>query len=252
MSEKRKIAILYIATGRYICFWENFYQSMERLFLPSFEKTYFMFTDHTDLEYPKNVICTYVGQLPWPGPTLKRFDFFWRVHDQLKKYDFTFFLNANMLPIREIGPEILPDSKQKLMLVDHFYWSGQPRERWPYDTNPYSTACILPTEGNHYVMGGFNGGITQDYLHLIETLKKNTEIDEQKGIVAAWHDESHLNRYLIDYVKNGGTPLILNSKYAYPQEGLNNPLYTHLNSFLPPNMIIQDKKLWGNLRDYAK
>ena len=223
---------------------------MQRFFLPSLQKTYFLFTDRTGQNFPDNVICSYTQQLPWPGPTLKRFEYFWRMHDKLQQYDYIFFLNANMLPVREIGEEILPDSRQKLMFVDHFYWSGQPRKAWPYDKNPRSKAHIVASEGTHYVMGGFNGGSADEYLHLIKTLMENTAIDEKNGIIAEWHDESHLNRYLIDYVKNGGNPLILNSKYAYPQEGLASPLYTHLRPFLPPKMIIQDKKQWGNLRDY--
>ena len=47
-------------------------------------------------------------------------------------------------------------------------------------------------------MGGFNGGTAQGFKHLIDTIAHNTDVDEQNSVVARWHDESHLNRYLYD------------------------------------------------------
>ena len=41
----KKVAILYVATGRYICFFDDFYASMEKNFLPGVPKTYFVWTD---------------------------------------------------------------------------------------------------------------------------------------------------------------------------------------------------------------
>ena len=40
-----KIGILFIATGRYICFWKDFYKACEKYLLKNHEKTYFLFTD---------------------------------------------------------------------------------------------------------------------------------------------------------------------------------------------------------------
>lgn len=41
-----RIGILYIATGRYYVFWEDFYKSAEKYFLPNLEKQYFIFSDY--------------------------------------------------------------------------------------------------------------------------------------------------------------------------------------------------------------
>ena len=35
---KKRIAVLYIATGRYIVFWKNFYKSCEKYFLKDYQK----------------------------------------------------------------------------------------------------------------------------------------------------------------------------------------------------------------------
>ena len=37
--------------------------------------------------------------------------------------------------------------------------------------------------------------------------------DKKKGIIAVWHDESHMNRYLID----NEPAIILNPSYCYPE-----------------------------------
>jgi hypothetical protein len=60
-------------------------------------------------------------------------------------------------------------------------------------------------------MGGFNGGRSFYYRELIKTLKENIDIDLQNGIIAIWHDESHLNRYMLDK-----SPKILTPSYGYP------------------------------------
>lgn len=75
-DELPKIAILYIATGRYIVFWDEFYKKMEQNFLPDYPKTYFIWTDATDKKFPSNVKRIYQKQLEWPLITLKRFEMF--------------------------------------------------------------------------------------------------------------------------------------------------------------------------------
>jgi histo-blood group ABO system transferase len=52
---------------------------------------------------------------------------------------------------------------------------------------------------------------------LLEThglnISKNIKIDFEKNFIAVWHDESHLNRYMID-----NTPTkILTPSYCYPE-----------------------------------
>lgn len=45
----KKVAILYIATGRYTVFWDYFYQSAESNLLRECKKHYFVFTDNKEL-----------------------------------------------------------------------------------------------------------------------------------------------------------------------------------------------------------
>ena len=113
----QKVAILYMAIGKYIQFWDGFYQAMEKYFLPRHKKTYFLFTDHDDLVVPKNVVKVHQDQLPWPFITFKRFHFFDGVKDKLKEFDYIYFLNGTMMPVAEINEEIFPTKEQGVVVT---------------------------------------------------------------------------------------------------------------------------------------
>ena len=241
-SGTKKVAILYISTGKYIVFWKKFYQAMEKYFLPRHEKTYFLFTDHDFVKVEKNVVKIHQDQLPWPYVTLKRFHFFDKIEKQLKEYDYIYFLNGTMLPIAEVNEEIFPTEEQEIMVTLHpGYWKGT-KFSFPYDRNQKSMAYIPMGDGNFYVMGGFNGGTSSGFLTLINTLKEWTDIDLEKNIIASWHDESMLNKYLWTLMNRGKNPLILLPEYAVPE----NASGYGLNEFFPfVKMLILDKRYHG-------
>ena len=198
--DRKKVAILYISTGRYIKFWNGFYTAMERYFLPNHDKTYFLFTDHDFLPVKKNVVKIHQDQLPWPYITLKRFHFFDQVADQLKEFDYVYFLNGTMLPVAEVTEDIFPTKEQEYMVTLHPGYFGSSAKHLPYDKNSKSKAYIPQSEGKYYVMGGFNGGTSEGFLKVIKTLKEWTDTDLENNVIPRWHDESMLNRY---NTKNG-------------------------------------------------
>lgn len=229
-----KVAILYIATKRYVTFWEDFYRSCEKYFLPNAQKTYFLFTDAKQIEALENVKKIPHKFLGWPQETLFRFQTFLTQKKELEKFDYIYFINGTMAPRRLIGNEIFPSQEQGLMVTLHPGGYRQKREKYTYDNNPASTAYIAPNQGKHYFMGGFNGGTSSAFLHLMQQLDKATQSDYEKGIVALWHDESHLNKYMLD--KN---PLILSPIYAYPERCKKGPMMEFSGSY---KMIIKDKR----------
>ncbi len=240
--EPKKVAILYISTGKYIKFWDNFYKEMEKYFLPNHEKTYFLFTDHDFIKVGKNVIKVHQDQLPWPYITLKRFHFFDGIKDQLKKYDYIYFLNGTMLPVDFVTEEIFPTKEQEIMVTLHPWWWLKNKFYLPYDKNPNSKAYISDFDAKYYVMGGFNGGTSEGFLKLIDTLKRWTDIDIKNKVMPRWHDESMLNRYLATVLQNGNHPLILLPEYAVPETGMPK----NLKELLPHvKMWILDKKNYG-------
>ncbi len=216
-TKPKKVAILYISTGKYITFWNNFYSSMEKRFLPKHDKTYFLFTDHMDLSVPDNVIKVETEQEPWPYITLKRYHFFMNIADMLKDYDYIYFLNGNLEPQVIIDEEIFPTNEQGIMVTLHPGFFLSTLGEFTYDTNPKSRSYVGPEEGKYYVAGGFNGGTAEAFLSLSKTIKEMTDIDLKNNVIPLWHDESMLNRYLIDYMK-AYKPLILLSEYLIPEE----------------------------------
>ena len=66
-----KIGILYVGIGKYIRLWDKFYSSCESMFLPQYEKKYFIFTDYP-LKSSTNVQVSFQEDLGWPQNVLFR------------------------------------------------------------------------------------------------------------------------------------------------------------------------------------
>ena len=192
-----KVAILYICTGRYAQFFDGFYKSAEQYLLQGVEKRYFVFTDQEQLTEAANVELLIRPCRGFPEDSLFRFDRFLEIKDKLKDYDYTFFFNANMRFVAPVGEELL---EERLTAVLHPGYYDKPEWRYPYERNKQSKAYIPPHEDDYnYYMGSLNGGKTEDYLALAETCSQHIHEDWEQGIVAIYHDESHLNRYLREH-----------------------------------------------------
>ena len=196
------VGILYICTAGYNIFWEDFYKTSEKYFLgKNFNRQYFVFTDDINLDFKDRDNVTVIDQdaLNWPFPTLYRFKIFNKSANLLKQTDYLFFFNANMLFVDYVDEDILPLEKG----ID-FSFALQPwrlnktPQIFDYERRQKSLACIQKPEGKHYFAGGLNGGKTKAYLDMSLSLEKNIDLDLKKGIIAKWHDESHLNRFALD------------------------------------------------------
>lgn len=214
---KKSIGILYICTGPYVLFWKDFYKSFEEKFLPDFEKRYFVFTDSEKIYGQDNALVRLVKieAQPWPLITLFRFSTFLKVESELKKCDYLMFSNANMVCNDIITPEeFLPrENKNEVLAVTLHpgYWGKKPIY-FPYERRNKSTAYIPWNCGKVYVIGAMFCGTATAFLRMTKTLKNNIEEDLKNNIIAKWHDESQLNRYIIS--KTGIR--VLSPEYCYP------------------------------------
>lgn len=234
-----KVGILYICTGRYIVFWEEFYKSCQKYFLSDSEcvKQYYVFTD-VDKIYQEDVDVNihrfYQEALPWPDIALKRYEIFLKIKDILiRDTDYVFFFNGNSLFLDYIvWPEIAPNEQQGFLLS--LSWNCYDDNRkFPYDRNIYSTACIPYGKGNIYYQSGITGGRTREYVNLLQECKEQTDIDYFNKVTAVYHDESHLNKFLLDRKIK-----VLSTNYGRPEEW-ETPQY--------PKMIFRDKyKIFGD------
>ena len=227
-----KIAVLYICTGKYSVFFDGFFNSSEAYFLPGMSKEYFVWTDSDLLGSGfNNVHIIHKTCGGFPADTLYRFEMFMQAEDNLRKFDFVFFFNANTLFLQPVGKEILPDETGLVA----GRWPGR-RERqhpmfYPYERNKRSTAYIPPRKPPYvYYTGGLNGGTAESYLKMVRTLSENVREDDRNGIVAFVNDESHLNRYLWEHPCK-----ILGAEYATPEE------FTYGKLKYEPKIIFRDK-----------
>jgi len=214
-----KIAIFTISLGKYDIFFEEFYNTINKFFLPNHEKTFYIFSDK---ELPKkdNLKVFYQEKMGWPKDTMMRFHLINKIKNELIENEYMFFFNINMLAINEIGDEVLPKEKNDYLMgcmhPIHYNW---PIDKVPYERNTNSTCYIPYREGKMYYQGCFNGGRTKEFLEMSEVLEKNIDKDISNNIIPIWHDESMLNWY---YSKKN--PLTLTFKYISPEGMLTDPI----------------------------
>lgn len=200
-----KVSLLIVATNKYIQFVPDLIASAKEYFLTDCEVTFHVFTDQN---YPesKYVKRHLVEHKPHPYPTLMRYHFFSKHASKLHDADYLFYIDADCLFKSPVTDEILSDR----VGTQHCGFVGI---RGSYETNPESKSYVSPNEGTDYYGGGFWGFSRIEFFKFIGKAKAMIDTDLKNGIVPVWHDESVLNRYLID---NPPT-LILSPAYHYPQ-----------------------------------
>jgi len=197
------IAILYIGTGNYSIFWKDFYESSEKYFLPSKTKHYFVFTDTEINQSSQNITTIFKKCEGFPNDSLFRFKMFLSIKESLKQFDYIYFFNSNMLFLELISENFLPKKNSQengLIGVLHPGHFSKNHFWYPYDRNKSSKAYIpyVKNKKYNYFMGGVNGGLSNDYLRLIETCANNIEEDLKYNYIAKYHDESHINKYFFE------------------------------------------------------
>lgn len=211
-----KIAVLYICIGKYTILWPEFYESSKKYFFTKDQVHYFVFTDSEEfinsLEDKSDITCVKTQNYGWPGNTLFRFRMFLQIKEPLQCFDYIYFFNANACFRTEINKDVLPDSNE-LVVAEHFAMRDIDPVLFEYDRNKRSQAYVpYGKEGEHYVQAAMIGGDSDTFLSMCKECSSNVEKDFRGGVVARWHDESHLNKYILGK-KIKLLPLI----YIYPE-----------------------------------
>lgn len=217
--KRERVAIAYICTGKYNLFWEDFFKSFEENFLKHTEKHYYVFTEQDYVygeEFCDRVHRKYLEAKPWPLITLLRFHTFCSISEELKQFDYIYFFNSNVeCKGKVIEQDFLPDKNkgERLVVTQHpGYYNLKSRYVDSYDRNPHSKAYVPYNVSGEAVIGALIGGTSDGFLEMSQILMERINSDLQKGVIAKWHDESHLNRYIVgrtDYK-------VLTPSYYYP------------------------------------
>jgi histo-blood group ABO system transferase len=202
----KNVGLLIVATGKYICFVPPLIESAKKHFCRNQQITYFVFTDQ-ELPSSEDVVRIEQQRLGWPYDTMMRYQIYLDHWQKLRDQDYLFACDADMLFVGDVGDEILG------MRVATLH-PGFVGKRGSYETDSRSKAYVGEREGCYYFAGGFYGAEREAFLHILQTNLRHIEDDLKRGIIAVWHDESHWNRYCIDFPPT----LILTPSYCYPEE----------------------------------
>jgi histo-blood group ABO system transferase len=198
-------ALVVIATGEvYRRHAKNLIASAKQFFVPH---DVVLFTDalHEFADVPIKFQREHLG---YPRATLTRYHAMCEAKEILAKYDHVFYSDADMLFVSPVAESDIFSSG--ITATAHPGYHVRDQHGSP-EKNPHSTA-YLPVIRT-YFCGGFNGGTSAAFLQMAETIKRNVDIDDANKILAVWHDESHLNRYLYD----NPPARILTPAFCYPE-----------------------------------
>ena len=208
----KNIAIIFIGTGNYVKYFQNYYENCEKYFLPNSKKTYFCFTD-ADFqgEIPENINVIYTEQESWPLPTLHRFKYILSQKTNLIQYDYLIYLDADMLVNEKIlEEEILTDNHFIGVYHPGFYKKDQ---AMPYEKRKISQAYVSQETGMYW-QGSLWGGKIPFIFEMIEELNTRIEKDLDIDIIAEWWDESHINKF---FLENSERVYTLGPEYTFPE-----------------------------------
>lgn len=213
----KKVAILYIGTGRYTIFWDEFYRSCEKNFLPNCEKHYFIFTDSKEFESNEKFTVVPQENLGWPLIACLRYKILNKVKEELKSFDYAFFFNGNMEIIHKVTEEEFIPTAEEGYIVAPLH-SGNKRFKsnyeFEYERNPKSTSYIPYGEGKYYFHNGLLGGRVQEFLEMLNVCEKMMDDDLKNNIIPKFHDESVFNKYVLTHPHK-----ILSNNYIHPTHG---------------------------------
>lgn len=205
------IGLLIIATNKYISFLQPLLESADKFFLKNCNVSYYIFSNKFDstLKTKRNIKFFNINHEPWPNMTLKRYDFFNKEENSLQLCDYLYYCDADMKFVNDVGTEILSD----LVGTIHPGFFNSNNIQYTYERNPLSQAYIPFGQGNRYYAGGFNGGSSKLFLKMAKNIVLWRNLDETKGLIPIWHDESYMNKYML---LNRPT-LELSPSYCYPE-----------------------------------
>lgn len=213
-----KICVITIATGKYIQFVESLLEKISQYFLADIEHdiSCLLFTDNEMEYYSSNIKVSNIVHKPWPEPALKKYNYIISEEEFLKDFDYLYLFDADVGFVDKVGEEVLQD----LIGVLHPYKIMEPKEVYPYEKRIQSTAYVADENHDKYYAAAFVGGKSETFLNMAKVISERVNEDEKNGIIAKWHDESHLNKYF-----NENPPTSLSPSYMFPEELINNPQY---------------------------
>lgn len=196
------IGVTVFAVGKYTCFIRPFLESAEKFFMRGYQVHYYLFT-HDPAAVPKVPlgpgrllsIIPIQGHSQWEEISMRRMETISkliakRAHQEV---DYLFCLDVDMVFRNPWGPETLGD----LVAAIHPGYFAVSRQQFPYERRQVSAAFVAYNEGDFYYGGAVFGGRVARVYEFTRGCHTAILADKANGIMAAWQEESHLNRRFI-------------------------------------------------------
>ena len=242
------IVVLNIATKKYLEYWKQLVLSAEENTVQRDNVHFWLFTDkpYEAKMYAKNfsnltIDVFEIPSLGWPEATLFRYEIFL---EQVSKAEASIFvyLDSDMLITKSPWDVIRGNlSTSEICLVEHpGYWRPHGGERIIcYLRNPRlllsdclllfkygavgkweernsSTSHVSRHLRKKYYCGGIWFGHQNAIRKMIDQLSFNVQEDTNRGIMAIWHDESHLNQWAANNYHGDESPrLCFDETYSH-------------------------------------
>ena len=255
------IGVLTVATNKYIHYWIDLVKSADKNIMDS-NLVFHVFTDQVSIarqfECTSRNIRVIIHKIPaysWPEATLLRYSIFSQFSSKIVE-PILMHLDADMLICGDFTVELPPNFINGIGLVRHpgffrpnsikllSYYSKNLRfltrdfrmkvrmgGLGSWETNSLSRAFVARKKRKIYVCGGTWFGIRENFFKMSDELAKNVNADSLNGIMATWHDESHLNWW-----KSNNNCSVLSSSFCF------DPTYNQLKN-LPEFIRAVDKRL---------
>ncbi|XP_006171669.1 histo-blood group ABO system transferase-like [Tupaia chinensis] len=217
-QQNATIGLTVFAVKKYIIFLKLFLETAETYFMVGHRVNYYIFTDQ-----PKHVpqillqkgrqmaILRVQSYARWQDISMHRMEVI-SIFSQrrfLREVDYLVCADVDMKFNDHVGVEIL----SSLFGTIHPAYLGFPRGSFPYERRPQSQAYIPKDEGDFYYIGALFGGSVPEVYRLTKACHKAMMIDKAGLIEAKWHEESHLNKYLLHHKPTK----VLSSEYMCDQ-----------------------------------
>lgn len=218
---KLNFTFLSIATNHYVHYWASMIESANSVFGSTETVSFIVFTDQKS--YCESIAAIYpnlkisivqIESLKWPDATLLRY----RIYSSYSRgidSDVLCHIDADMLFLSNPREFLTPSVwKNGVALVAHpgYFRKSKTGVSFPqclkdfyrvlkmgglgtWETNRKSTAFVKRGKRNVYVCGGTWMAKKENFISLVTNLSEGTELDLKNGVIAKWHDESHLNRW---------------------------------------------------------
>ncbi|KAJ4944600.1 hypothetical protein JOQ06_013143 [Pogonophryne albipinna] len=168
------VALTVFAVGRYLdAYLHTFLNSAEQHFMVGLPVTYYVFTD-----------------MPEKVPNIKLSPL--RSMKVIKVEKNSRWQDVSMMRMKSISDVIESDIRHH---CTHVFCFDVDQYFYTYDRNPNSKAYM--ETGDFYYHAAIFGGSWKNVKALTQSCYQGIVEDKQNNVEALWHDESHLNKYML-------------------------------------------------------